>query len=81
MAGSGISSRSTAAIRRLDAGEEGYPSSSVRRLEPISSAPTQYVTQGVVPMASMTQAQRAQLQALMDRRPDAVAFRTVNRPK
>jgi len=46
MAGSGISLQSIAAIRRLDAGEEGYPSSSARRLDPISSVPTQYATQG-----------------------------------
>lgn len=78
MAGSGISMQSSLAIKRLDAGEEGGP----RRPEPISSAPTQYVTQGVMAQGPMTAAQRAQLQSLIDRRPDAMAFaRPLTRPK
>ena len=78
MAGSGISMQTALAIKRLDSGEEGPP----RRREPVSSAPTQYVTQGVSALGIMTVAQRAQLQTLIDRRPDAKAFaRPLTRPK
>jgi len=78
MAGSGISMQSALAMKRLDAGEEGGP----RRPEPISSAPTQYVTQGVTARGPMTKTQQQQLQDLINRRPDAGTFaRPLTRPK
>ena len=68
MSRSGISMQTAMAIKRLDAGEEGTP----LRREP---APAQYASQGVSAPGIMTAAQRAKLQSLIDRRPDAAAFK------
>ncbi|MDP2618653.1 MAG: hypothetical protein Q8P46_00510 [Hyphomicrobiales bacterium] len=78
MAGSGISMQSALAIKRLDDGEEG----GLRRVAAISSAPTEYVTQGVTAPRPMTSRQQDQLRALINRRPDAAAFsRPLTKPK